>query len=457
MWLEIKNLNTTVVRANDEEKDWLFEYLSFEDPRAHFAHRKDNKVRMYNLVSGTFATGFLSMVRKAATEEGFNIEIMDKRVVPGLPDPGADLAWLMPYQLECVQRALMKDRGIIWSPTGSGKTEIFTALAKSLQVPWLFVVHKINLVYQAAERFERRTGEKAGIIGEGNWDTKRVTCATFQTLHARLDDPECLSFLDGVKALMVDEGHTLPADSFRSVVMKTRQAYYRYAMSGTPLARGDRRSILVISATGPVIYRIKSRVLIEAGILAKPKIRMIPVVQSSDKPTWQGVYGECIVRSTKRNKAVVFAALRAAKPCLVFVKEIKHGELLLKMLLKAGVKAEFVWGSHSNQRRMAAVKRLVRTDIDVLVCSTIFNEGVDIPALASVVIASGGKSVIEAIQRVGRGMRTDGGRKTEFEVWDFEDRGNKWLDRHTRKRRRAYQSEEYEVVVDEMLGQQAAL
>jgi superfamily II DNA or RNA helicase len=341
----------------------------------------------------------------------------------------------------------------------SGKTEIFAALARLLRIKWLFVVHRGTLVHQAAERFELRTGEKAGVIGEGTWSVERVTCATFQTLSARYKsgDPDCLDLLDSAQALMVDEGHTLPANSFWQIAMKTRQAYYRYAMSGTPLARGDKKSILTIAATGKTIYRIKPDVLIAAGVLAKPKIRLIPVVQTSDKPTWQGVYGECIVRSNKRNKAIVYATQRAAKPCMVFVKEITHGKQLKQMLAEAGMKSEFVWGTDSNERRMAAVTRLVRTDIDVLICSTIFNEGVDIPALASVVIASGGKSLIAAIQRVGRGMRTDGGRKTEFEVWDIADRGNKWLDRHTRWRFRAYAGEGYEVVTDELLGQQAAV
>lgn len=458
MWIEIGNLNCKVVRADDAERDWLFDYLSFDDDRARFTRRKDQRVRMFNIVSGTFATGFLDMVKKAAGEQGFQVQFLDKRPKPTTGvDPTADLSWLRDYQLEGVTRVENRERGILWCPTGSGKTEIAVGLTQRLPCRWLFVVHRATLMHQAAERYEKRTGRVSGRVGQGTWQVEPTfTCATFQTLYARLDDPECLQLLDETEGLIVDEAHTLPADSFWKVVMKTRRAFYRIGMSGTPLARGDKRSILTIAATGPVIYRIKPETLINAGVLAKPKIRMLPVVQSSDKPTWQGVYGECVVRSSKRNKTIVFAAQKAAKPCLVFVKEIAHGKQLKTMLAKVGVKSEFVWGSDSNEHRMAAVTRLVRSDIDVLICSVIFNEGVDIPALASVVIASGGKSLIAAIQRVGRGMRTDGGKKSEFEVWDVADRGNKWLDRHTRWRFRAYTGEGYEVITDETAAQQAA-
>lgn len=450
MWITVGNLNSLLSQATEDERSWLLEYLSFEDARARFRTRQygDGRVRMFNLVSNTFPTGFLPLVKKAGADAGFKVEVRDLRQPPCVVDAQADITWLRDYQLACLQAVETKARGILWVPTGGGKTEVAVAAAQRLPCRWLFVVHRATLMHQAAERYELRTGETAGRVGEGVWDVRRFTCATFQTLYARLADPAGLQLLSEAEGLVIDEAHTLPADTFWRVVMKTQNAYYRIGMSGTPLARGDKRSVLTIAALGPVIYRIKPEVLIQAGVLARPKIRMLPVAQLSDKPTWQGVYGECIVRSKPRNRLIVRAAQQASKPCLVFVKEIKHGRLLLDALRAVGVSCEFVWGSDPHERRMAAVKRLERGDIEVLVCSAIFNEGVDIPALSSVVIASGGKSVIAALQRVGRGMRSDGGKKTEFEVWDVADRGNKWLERHTRDRVKAYCGEGYETIVE---------
>lgn len=233
--------------------------------------------------------------------------------------------------------------------------------------------------------------------------------------------------------------------------MATTKAAYRVGLSGTPLARGDRRSVQAIAALGPVIYRQRADELVKAGILARPQIKMAVVAQACSRPTWQGVYGDLVVRSAKRNAALVTMAQRCEKPALLFVKEVAHGKHLERALLNAGLRAGFVWGSHGSAYRRSMISRLVRADLDVLVCSVVFQEGVDIPSLRSVIVASGGRSVIAAIQRVGRGTRIERNHagvviKDSFEVWDVADRGHDWMERAAKERRRAYLHEGYETV-----------
>jgi superfamily II DNA or RNA helicase len=133
------------------------------------------------------------------------------------------------------------------------------------------------------------------------------------------------------------------------------------------------------------------------------------------------------------------------KPALVFVKQVNHGKILKDRMEREGLKVDFVWGQKATSQRKAAIERLVRTDIDVLICSVIFQEGTDIPELESVLIAAGGKSVIATLQRIGRGMRMTAGKGNTFEVWDIEDSGVDALARHSRARRRAYEKEGYPV------------
>jgi superfamily II DNA or RNA helicase len=148
-------------------------------------------------------------------------------------------------------------------------------------------------------------------------------------------------------------------------------------------------------------------------------------------------------------------AKRCTKPAFLFVQQVEHGKQLVKQLYAAGMPAEFVWGNHSIDYRKSLIRRLVSGQIEVLVCSTIFNEGIDVPELRSVINGGGGKSLIATFQRLGRGMRvdrradgsvTDGGDK--FEVWDVLDAGNKWTERHARLRQSAYASEGYETFVE---------
>lgn len=474
LWLAVENLHTTVVKAEEEETAWLGQYLSFKDDSAFHRNRAlrgrgrvPERVHLFNAWNQTFPTGLLPLVQKAAPDQGYQLNIVDKRPAGCPRDATANLGWLRDYQLEAIDKVQQHKRGILWMPTGAGKTEVAAGLCLAFPMPWLFLVHRAGLMDQAARRYELRTGMKAGRIGEGEWTEGdgNLVCATFQSVVAGLKkkDPRFLALLHGAQGVMFDEAHVLPAGTFYNVALSTPNALYRVGLSGTPLARGDNRSTMAIAAIGTVIYRIRTELLIQRGVLARPTIHMVQVHERCDKPTWQGVYGEAIVRSTYRHKHIIEACKRSEKPGLLFVKEISHGKALTKLLLKNGIQADFVWGSHSTEYRNARVRDLVKGKLDILVCSVVFQEGIDIPELRSAVFASGGKSVIAALQRLGRGMRVERDAagnvlKGTFEAWDIADngcgctgkpdahQGCKWLEKHTRERIKAYSSEGHTVV-----------
>jgi superfamily II DNA or RNA helicase len=467
--IQLHNIHAIVKEATEEERLWLANYLSFDDASSRFKtgnKGKAAKMRLFNRYHNTFPAGLYGLVRRGVLRKQFTLELDDKRVAPVAFNPGADLDWLRWYQLEGVDAVVQEITGIVQAPTGSGKTEIAIALTQALPCLWLFLVHRKTLVNQAANRFELRTGNCAMVFGADGmhwWDRKdadfaaqltaqfgagsRLIVATFQTFVSALKrgDRAAETILDAAEGLIVDESHVLPADTFYKVAQATKNAYWRVGLSGTPLARGDRRSVKAVAALGPVIHRIKSSTLIAEGVLAEPLITMVPVEQYSAKPTYQGIYGELVVRSTVRHQAVVDSVTKASKPCMVFVKQINHGNEIKKRLEKAGFNTDFVSGKESEYRREAMKTKLERGDTDVLVASVVFQEGVDIPNLQSVVMAHGGKSIIATLQRIGRGMRTDGGRKSTFEVWDIHDQGCSMLEKHSRVRRRAYEREGYKV------------
>jgi len=452
---------TPTLSRVESKDDWILDllesYLSFDDEanqfimmRGQLRRRTDSpKLRLFNLIDRTFPTGLLGMVCKEL--KNFDIPFTIKSTSPSYELTEHPMEWLRDYQREAVDTAIAKKRGILWLPTGSGKTECAIAISLRVKTPWLFIVHKKDLLHQTAERYELRTGEKAGKIGDGHFDIKPFTVATFQTLSKGLKQgkKEIRDFLQSIGGVFHDECHVAAANSSVAVMMACPNATYRFGLSGTPLARGDKRSIFAVGTIGPVIHRIHPDTLIAAGVLSRPRIHMFKLTQESDKTTWQGVYGEAVVRSTKRNKILTNCATICEKPALLFVKEIKHGHELQKRLTKRGIGCDFVWGAKDSGKRDAAVKRLVTGDIDVLIVSVIFQEGTDIPSIRSLIIGSSGKSAIAAIQRVGRGMRMHDGEK-EFFVYDVYDQGHRTLKKWSRERKAAYEAEGYDVsIIDE--------
>lgn len=368
------------------------------------------------------------------------------------------------FQTDAVRAVVEKVGGILSVPTGGGKTEIAVACSLVLPCRWLFLVPGKDLLHQTGDsdtaervgRYTRLTGQEAGLIGDGQWSIPegcRFVVATFQTLSRalRARDPRALELLGAwAQGLVVDESHTLPADSFYEVAMAARAAYYRVGISATPLDRTDRRSVLAIAALGRIIYRITVPELVARNVLALPTIHFVPVEQEIERPTWQGAYGRGITRSALRNKAVVdVVSKRAARPGFVFVKEVQHGKELVKRLEKAGLRVSFVWGAKDANQRTRALTRLERGDLDFIVANVVFRQGIDTKALRSVVNAAAMASPIAAIQQIGRGTRRDKG-KTAFDAWDFDDQGNKHLEKWTRARRKAYQKEGFPIV-DELL------
>ncbi len=474
--IKLGNIYAIVEDAPPEVIEFIAEYLVFDDDQAYWAKRKhgyrgDIKIRLFERQTKRFLAGLASSVVKACRQEGFEIEVIDDRLPPVLPNPMADLDWLEQdprgaFQAKAIQAAIEAGRGIIHLSTGSGKTECGIGLIRSIPCHWLVICHKKDLMHQFAKRWVQRGGHEPGLIGDGIKKPdpeRRLTCATFQTLSkaTKAGEKWALDFLSDVEGIITDECHCLAADSYLNVAIRTRRAYWRFGLSATPLARGDKRSVFAVGLVGPVIYRIKATTLAAAGLLATPVIKMPRLEQNCGRPTWDGVYGEVIVHSAQRNSMLINIAKQVEKPALLFVKEINHGKELLRRATKAKIKTEFVWGDKATESRNAAIKRLRFGDTDLIVCSTIFNEGVDIPEVRAVVIGSGGKSAIQAIQRIGRGMRLSGN-KTTFEVWDINDLGYQLplppsgsLDdpkptacaRHAKARVNSYRKEGFEVLL----------
>ncbi len=478
MWLTVENVLSTVTRATDEEREWLSHFLAFGDSRKHFITKQSQRIELFNKITDTLPTGMLPVLRAGAKTQGYTLSILDNRVRPVKCDPNADVSWLFDSQDAALEMTVDYERGVYHVPTSGGKTELMAALTNVYPCVWGMFVPSASLLEEIAARIEKRTGNECGRIGDSQWSVKRVTVATYQTVYRGLAarSQRAQKFVESLQAIACDEVHTAPSKTFNHVIVSCANAYYRYGFSGTPFARGDKKGALAVAALGPTIFRIKTTELVTAGVVAKAAIKMLPVQHDGTFPNSYGdMYDNHVVRSAERNALLVSTAAKAKRPVLVFVKLLEHGERLHRALVHAGVLCEFVFGEKSTHQREAAVQRLVNADIDVLIANVIFQAGVNIPELQTVVNGVGGKSAIVALQQAGRGARRIGRDgevvKDTFTVYDINDKGCgcrhnqqildehgelvwrkvyvhkscEWLERHSKERSKAYIDEGYTV------------
>jgi len=393
-----------------------------------------------------FPTGLLRPVAERLQDYGFHLTFTVKSVYKEYDQPGvSDLIGieLRDYQIEAIRELLEHKRGIAKMATNSGKTEVMAGIIRCLRFPkTLVLLHRKELLYQTAKRFEERLGvSHVGVIGDGKWDPDVITIAMIQTLSSKLSMgfPIRGSELDGVELLMVDECHHLSSDTALDVANRISGGY-RYGFSGTPLKTDVLADLKLMSITGRVLVDVSNSYLIKEGFSAVPIVH-IQTVASEDgyELSYQLAYKSLIVDYDVRNKMIIDTIHGLQGITLVLVNHIGHGRKLLEMLPEA----VFVHGSDPIEYRNSVLDSMRASSSGVFIASPIFDEGVDVPSIDNVVLAGGGKSYVKLLQRIGRGLRRKDGNNV-LNVYDFIDDTNKYLLRHSEARINTYVREGFE-------------
>jgi len=396
---------------------------------------------------GRFPAGLVAHVVESLKVADIQASIEDRRIRPQRREDlftQEPTVKLKDYQEQAVAAACAAGRGIVHHPVGSGKTHVLLEIVKRLGVPALALVHRKDLLYQLAERARDIYHIKAGIVGDGRWEEgEGLTVATFQTIYSRLRNPETnketAGWLRQFLAVHVDEVHHVVAETYEYVMQHLPNAYYRFGYSATPTKSGDKGTYLnVVGWTGPVVSHLPSEKGIAAGRLVPADVFIVTSVPGRLPldMDYQTAYQTGITAHAGRNGVIVqlAQALRQTGPTLILVERIEHGRLLATNL-----DVPFMSGSTSGAERVDKWEDMRQGRLDCVVASVIADEGLDIPNIANLILAGGGRAPHRQIQRIGRGMRKVAG-KDRLTVVDLADRGF-YLGRQYRSRRRAYEQE----------------
>lgn len=313
-------------------------------------------------------------------------------------------------------------RGLVVLATGLGKTWLaaFDAVRMGAR-RILFVAHREEILGQAAATFVRilpkkRVGYYTGRSRDADVD---VLCASVQTLakaeHLERFAPQHFDYV------VIDEFHHAAAGTYRRLLAHFAPSFL-LGLTATP-DRTDQSDILSLCDDN-LVYSCHLFAGIQAGLLAPFHYHGIQdeSVDYREVPWRNGRFDPEQLSNKLATLARARHALRewrskAQQRTLAFCVSTRHADYMAEQFSRAGVAAAAVY-SGSTLGRAQALEKLHAGTLKVVFSVDLFNEGVDLPSIDTVMMLRPTESKILFLQQLGRGLRRSEG-KQHLVVLDF--------------------------------------
>jgi superfamily II DNA or RNA helicase len=234
-----------------------------------------------------------------------------------------------------------------------------------------------------------------------------VDAGVEQVFDITIEDTHCF-FANGILAHNCQHWR---ADTCQTITRELKNSYFIYGMSATPYRDGG-DDMMIQSCFGKYISRITASELIqtidattEKPYLMKPQIMVVHLRGDKTKfSQWQSIYKDQVVENEYYNNTVANisnAYINQNRLLLILVTQINHGKLL-ESLIPGSM---FISGKSSKQNRIGALNKLRTKDIKCIISTSLFDEGIDVKPLDTLILAAQGKSKVRAMQRIGRILR----------------------------------------------------
>lgn len=405
-----------------------------------------------------FDVGYVDIVKELLESKGFYVEIRDRRDVFPIKDKiECDIELWKPQKeaFDVIIDSLQKNGKALYQlPPGLGKTEMAMYIIHKLGVKTIILVNGRDLLYQWVKRIDRKLGFMPGIVGDGIFEPKDITVATLQSLweyikrnnndvirdvnvlekfidsggiddvdFAPIDNDE---FFSSFSLVVLDEVHVGAASTYLAV-LRSFTAKYFLGQSATTW-RTDRFHPLLWGVFGKPVFVYDMKRAISDGYLVEPIVYLYESdFELSDFYDWS--YAESkLIECESRNNLIARIVESAPKPCVVFTRRKKHQKLISLALNEIGVSHRIANGSTPSDERKKLIKDLDNCVENVAVITPIWEQGINIPSLKSVVLAYPIKSDVSLIQMVGRAIRKS--KNKDFcHIYDFIDKYRTFKDR----------------------------
>ena len=348
------------------------------------------------------------------------------------------------YQKDMLEQlALEREHGrfrnLVVAATGTGKTVVAAfdyraaCLAEGGRPRLLFVAHRKEILAQARKTYREvlRDGSFGELLADGSEPQSHDHLfAVIDSVCARELVEKCGA--DYWHTVVVDECHRLAADRFDAFVKSVRPKIL-LGLTATP-ERSDGKPIFPYFDNRPdgspaVELRLWHTLDLQLlspfeyyGCDDDTDFSEVPW----DKPGEREVLDKLLTGNDARARLVIDEWRRLTGDpkrgkALVFCVSVAHAEFMMRKFNQAGFPALCVVGSTDSDVRRQAPQRLARGELCALVTCDLYNEGVDLPSVDTLLLLRPTQSPVLFQQQIGRGLRLHEGKQSCL-VLDFVGR-----------------------------------
>ncbi len=345
-----------------------------------------------------------------------------------------------PFQARMLEQLALarregRHRNLLVAATGTGKTVMavldYARLAASLpRARLLFVAHREEILTQSMRLF--RHGLRNGAFGE-KWvgghrpDRFEHVFASIQSLDAAGTASLDPAHFDVV---IIDEFHHSAAKSYRALLDHLRPVEL-LGLTATP-ERSDGQSVLDFFE-GRIAAELRVWDAIDRHFLSPFTYYGIHDETDLTAVPWRRGRGYDVEGLTNlltaddvwARRVLAELARRVDDPramrALGFCVSVDHARFMARVFRAHGVPAVAVWADTPDEERRAALRDLADRKVNIVFSVDLFNEGVDVPSVDTLLMLRPTDSPTLFLQQLGRGLRKASG-KTTCTVLDFVGR-----------------------------------
>lgn len=323
--------------------------------------------------------------------------------VPLKPRPAQEAA------LEELERTLEEeyDKAMVVMATGLGKTYLAGFFAQKF-TRILFVAHREEILYQAQKSFKRIMPDRTYGIYNGQLKEGEADCvfASIYTLgmkkHRESFSPERFDLI------VVDEFHHAAAMSYQTMIQYFKPKFL-LGITATP-DRMDGKDVYAI-CDGNVAYQIHFIEAIRRGWLSP--FHYYGVYDDTDysKIRWMGTrYDEeqlAAIQLRESQSLKIYEAWNKHKQTrtIGFCSSIRQADYLAHYFKEQGIASLSLHSGTMGISREEAIRRITEGSLEIIFTVDLFNEGVDIPSVDTLLFVRPTESLTVFTQQIGRGLR----------------------------------------------------